>query len=62
MTTMLDLVLEHFQGDVVKMFEWFDTPNPMLGDVKPKRMIELGQTDKLLKFIRTSLLENGRKK
>ena len=50
----IDLVSEFFK-DNSKTELWFNTPNPMLGDVRPYDMIILGRTARLLKFIREQL-------
>lgn len=33
------------------LFKWFNTPNPMLGNTKPRDMILLGRGHKLVQFI-----------
>lgn len=57
---VLNLVAEHFNGDVTKTALWFTTPNPLLGDITPRDMIRLGRYKKLFKFIFNSLSENKR--
>lgn len=54
------LVLEFFNGDEAKTKLWFETPNPLLGDIAPNFMIEVGRSAKLLKFILNLLDENKR--
>ncbi len=44
-------------GGREKALAWFDARNPMLGDVTPKEMIRAGQSDRLLKFIRSQAAE-----
>lgn len=45
------LVAEYFDGDAKKTAIWFNTPNPSLGDISPKKMVRLGRSNKLIKFI-----------
>jgi hypothetical protein len=42
-----------------KTFLWFQTPNPLLGNVAPRVMIRIGRFKKLLKFIQIALNENA---
>jgi len=49
-----------FFGDKRKTILWFQTENPLLGNVTPRAMIRLGRFSKLLRFIRTALDENAR--
>lgn len=51
------LVLKFFNGDRGKTDLWFETNNPLLGNVRPAGMA-IWEPDKLLKFIKESLLEN----
>ena len=37
---------------------WFQTPNPMLGNVSPRDMIRLGRYNKLVRFV-TQAMEEG---
>jgi len=46
-----NLVAEYFNGDSEKTALWFNTINPMLGDITPRDMIRLGRYKKLLKFV-----------
>jgi hypothetical protein len=46
-----DLVFDQFQDiDEVKL--WFETENPLLGNLTPLQMVKYGRVDKLLKFIK----------
>ena len=47
-------VLDRFGGDKYKATKWVNTPNPLLGDLKPVDLIYLGKKDKLEKFIDNS--------
>ena len=58
--TLLNLVAGHFRGDAQKTALWFTTPNPLLGNVRPKDMIRFGRYKKLLKFVMNALAENKR--
>lgn len=55
---LLNLVAQHFKGDVSKTILWFTLPNPLLGNITPRDMIRLGRYKKLLKFIMNALSEN----
>ena len=55
--TAINLVANHFK-DEKKTVLWFQTPNPMLGNVSPREMIIAGRFRKLLKFIQTALEKN----
>ncbi len=46
--------------DEHKTVLWFQTINPLLGNVSPQAMIRAGRFKKLLKFIQTALDENTR--
>jgi len=52
------LVREFFKGRLDKENAWFEARNPLLGNVSPNDMIQVGRAERLLKFIRTQLLEN----
>ena len=53
----LNLVAQFFQ-DEQKTILWFQTPNPLLGDMTPRDMIRIGRFRKLCRFIQTALSEN----
>ncbi|MFQ5433157.1 MAG: hypothetical protein ACE5EN_11715 [Nitrospinota bacterium] len=55
--TAINLVANHFK-DEKKTILWFQTPNPMLGNVSPREMIMAGRFRKLLKFIQNALDKN----
>jgi hypothetical protein len=52
-----NLVFQFFNDDV-KTKLWFQTPNPMLGNVSPRDMIRLGRYNNLLRFV-TQAMEEG---
>jgi hypothetical protein len=52
-----NLVFQFFDDDV-KTRLWFQTPNPVLGNVSPRDMIRLGRYNKLLRFV-TVAMEEG---
>ena len=54
----VQLVLEFFKGDEQKTWLWFRAENPLLGNISPNRMIELGRSKYLLKFIENAKEEN----
>lgn len=45
------LVAEHFNGDARKTSIWFQTNNPLLGNMSPRDMIRYGRFPKLQRFI-----------
>jgi hypothetical protein len=55
--TAINLVGEFFE-DESRTILWFQTPNPLLGNITPKEMIMRGRFRKLLQFIQTALEEN----
>ncbi len=55
----INLVGDFFQDERKTMF-WFQTPNPLIGNISPKEMIRRGRFRKLLEFIQTALDENKR--
>ena len=55
--SLLNLVESYFRNPH-KTALWFKTPNPLLGNVKPRDMIRLGRFSKLQTFILNSLDEN----
>jgi uncharacterized protein (DUF2384 family) len=57
--TAINLVANFF-GNGEKAILWFQTPNPLLGNMTPRDMIRVGRFKKLLKFIQTALEENRR--
>lgn len=48
---IINLVAEQFDGDINKTALWFNTKNPMLGNMSPIDMIRFGRYEKLQKFI-----------
>ncbi len=52
-----NIVLEYFEGNTTKANLWWDTKNPLLGDVTPKEMITWNE-QKLRKFIDDSIKGN----
>jgi hypothetical protein len=48
---------DQFFNDDVKTKLWFQTPNPMLGNVSPRDMIRLGRYNKLLRFVAQAMEE-----
>ena len=57
---LVNLVAEHFKGDVHKTALWFTASNPLLGNMAPRDMIRVGRYKKLFKFIFNVLSENKR--
>lgn len=54
---LLQLVAQHFKNEH-KTLLWFKMPNPILGNVSPREMIQFGRYRKLFKFVVTALNEN----
>lgn len=52
------LVREFFENEPEKVTPWFCSPNPFLGGVSPNEMIQAGREERLLRFIKSSILEN----
>lgn len=53
----INWVAKVFGGDLDKTVVWFQTRNPLLGDVSPKDMIRSGRFERLRKFILASVQE-----
>lgn len=47
----INLVAKVFDGNADKTVAWFQTRNPLLGDISPRDMIRLGRFERLRKFI-----------
>jgi hypothetical protein len=54
----INLVAKVFEGDVDKTVAWFQTRNPLLGDISPRDMIRLGRFERLRKFILQAMTED----
>lgn len=52
------LVAQFFEGDAVKTKLWFQTRNPLLGNLSPRDMIRYGRYEKLRRFVMDALAEN----
>jgi hypothetical protein len=55
---LINIVAQHFDGDLEKTHTWFLMSNPLLGDISPREMIRVGRYPKLLKFILDSIQKN----
>lgn len=55
-----DHVEDFFSNDRGKVKGWFNTPNPLLGNITPNEMMKLGRIEKLLDFVRTQVAENSK--
>lgn len=53
------LVAQFFEGDVTKTRLWFQTRNPLLGNLSPRDMVRFGRHEKLRRIVMESLAENG---
>ena len=54
----IDLVAKVFDGDKAKTALWFQTPNPLLGEIAPVELIRVGKFDNLRKFIQSAVAPN----
>jgi len=54
----LEKVADFFRGDVNKTIQWFQLPNPMLGNISPRDMIRYGRFNRLYSFILSSIDQN----
>jgi hypothetical protein len=53
------LVAQFFQGDARKTQLWFQTKNPLLGNISPRDMLRYGRHEKLRRIVMDALNENG---
>ncbi len=53
------LVAQFFQGDVRKTQLWFQTRNPLLGNLSPRDMVRYGRQQKLRRVVMEALDANG---
>ncbi|OFW09861.1 MAG: hypothetical protein A3G20_09995 [Acidobacteria bacterium RIFCSPLOWO2_12_FULL_59_11] len=53
------LVAQFFEGDAVKTKLWFQTRNPLFGNLSPCDMIRNRRYEKLRRFVMDALVENG---
>ena len=54
-----NLVAKVFDGNIDKTTAWFQTRNPLLGDIAPRDMIRLGRFERLRKFIIQAMTEDN---
>lgn len=53
-----DRLVEFFNNDREKIYKWFCTKNPGLGDITPLDLVLLGRYERLEKFIHNRLEGN----
>lgn len=53
------LVAQFFQGDANKTQLWFQTKNPLLGNISPRDMVRYGRHEKLRRVVMDALAENN---
>jgi hypothetical protein len=53
------LLAQFFQGNVTKTYLWFQTENPLLGNISPRDMVRYGRHKKLRRIVMDALEENG---
>ena len=58
MHEIVSLIQEHMKWSLDEALLWMDTPNPLLGNVSPMEMIEVGRGYKVMKFVKTAIDEN----
>lgn len=54
------LVAQFFAGDATKTALWFQTKNPLLGNISPRDMIRYGRYEKLRRFVMSAMEENAK--
>lgn len=52
LTEIKALVLKAFDGDRDKTNLWYESPNPLLGNISPMQMLEFGRGEKLLQLVK----------
>lgn len=52
------LINEFFKGNKDKALTWWNTSNPLLGDITPVDMVKMGRSLKLLKIIKELIAGN----
>lgn len=55
---IMRMIEPFFHGDEEKMRAWYAGSNNLLGGLSPIKMVMMGKTDKLKKFIQNQLEEN----
>ena len=55
---IINLTASYFDGDMQKTQLWFQTKNPLLGNISPRDMIRYGRYSKLYQFILNALAGN----
>ncbi len=53
------LVAQFFDGDAAKTQLWFQTKNPLLGNISPRDMVRYGRHEKLRRIVMDALNDNG---
>lgn len=54
----INRVAKVFDGDKAKTALWFQTPNPLLGEIAPVELIRMDKFDNLRKFIQSAVAPN----
>lgn len=57
---IFDILMEYFNYDGEKVLKWIDAPNPLLGNVSPGYLIQLGKAYKVLGFVQDCEAANKR--
>ena len=52
-------LVEAFFDDPEKTALWFETKNPMFGNLKPTDLVKIGKADKVLRTVKLLLEENS---
>lgn len=56
---IINIVADFFDGDLNKTKLWYETKNPLLGDLSPRDMVRFGHYDKLRRFIFNAISGNS---
>ena len=52
---LVALLMRHFNDNEGLVARWMRSRNPLLGDVSPREMLQMGRERKLMDFVRSSL-------
>ena len=58
--TSCGLASQFFAGDATKTALWFQTKNPLLGNISPRDTIRYGRYEKLRRFVMSAMEENAK--
>jgi hypothetical protein len=55
---IMTLLATFFGSDLkgkIQALVWYDTPNPLFGEISPRRLVQVGKADKVISFIKHQL-------